>query len=271
MKKIEIEELKEIQLELLQYIHDFCIKQGINYSLCGGTLIGAVRHKGYIPWDDDIDIMMPRPDYEKFLSLFNNSQIQKNVDYKVIDCTNDKQYFQPFAKVVNIKTSLVETYDRPLESLGAYVDVFPCDGLPDDSSERDLYWKKIFRLRNLNTIIYQKKLDNIKGLKKILRKILYVVFKMLPATFYAKKVNAKARRNDFESAQFVACSVFGYGRREEVPHSVFDSYVDLTFEGRKFKAMIGYDKYLSSLYGDYMQLPPEEKRVAKHDFEVFWR
>ena len=80
-----------------------------------------------------------------------------------------------------------------------------------------------------------------------------------------------AMRNIFDSSEYVACSIFGYGRKEEMPKSVFDNFVELDFEGMKFKAMCGYETYLSNLYGDYMQLPPAEKRVAKHDFEVFWR
>lgn len=267
MKKIELQELKQLQLQIMDEIHNFCLQNSINYSICGGTLIGAVRHKGYIPWDDDIDIMMPRPDYEKFSSLFN----EQNSDLKFINCFNDKQYFQPFGKVVNTRTFMTNAYDRPLNNLGVNIDVFPCDGLPADENERGSYWKKIAKEKNWNTLYYQKVNEKEHGIKKIARKIFFTLFKIFPANRYAKKINQLAQKNVFETSEYVACSIFGYGRKEEMPKSVFNSFVDVPFENRTFKAMEGYKTYLTNLYGDYMQLPPEEKRVAKHDFEVWWR
>lgn len=267
--EISVNQLKNLQLAILQTIHNFCRNNKIRYSLCGGSLIGAVRHNGYIPWDDDIDIMMPRPDYERFFELFN--QKQKSTSLQFITCFNDKQYFQPFGKVVDIRTFMTNAYDRPLDNLGVNVDVFPCDGLPNDECERNKYWKKIAKAKNLNTLFYQKNNDKEHGIKKIIRRIFFSIFKVFPANFYAKKLNKMAMRNIFDSSEYVACSIFGYGRKEEMPKSVFDNFVELDFEGMKFKAMCGYETYLSNLYGDYMQLPPAEKRVAKHDFEVFWR
>lgn len=268
MKEIQIDELKSIQLAILEYVHDFCIKNNIRYSLCGGTLIGAVRHKGYIPWDDDIDIIMPRDDYEKFCSLF--CQDSTNSAYKLITCFNDKQYFQPFAKVVDSRTRLIESYDRPVDSLGVYVDVFPSDFLPEDFAKRNRFWRKILKKRNFATVIYQK-INKKEGLvKRICRIILYYLFRPFPANMFAKKIN-KFSAKESNLSSYVACSVFGYGRREEMSRTVFDSFVDMSFEGRQFKVMQGYDIYLSSLYGDYMKLPPKEKQVPKHDFKAYWR
>jgi len=269
-KPIGKEELKYIQLEILKEIDVFCKKHLLSYSLCGGSLLGAIRHKGYIPWDDDIDIMMPRPEYEKFSSLFN-ADLSEHANLKFINCDNDIQYFQPFGKVVDIRTFMTNAYDRPLDILGVNIDIFPCDGLPNNDAERDLYWKRIAKAKNWNTLFYQRKNDKEKGFKKIVRWFLFYLFKLFSANTYAKKLNKIAMKNDFDTSSYVACSIFGYGRKEEMPKSVFDKFVELDFEGKKFKAMQGYEIYLKNLYGDYMKLPPLEKQVAKHDFKVYWR
>ena len=107
--KITLEELKSLQMNILDYVDSFCKENNIRYSLCGGSLIGAIRHKGYIPWDDDIDIMMPRPDYDKFLALFN-----KNADsrYCAINYLTDKEFYQPFSKIVDTSTVLIISSDN---------------------------------------------------------------------------------------------------------------------------------------------------------------
>lgn len=268
MNKILIDELKSIELEILQNVHDFCVQNGINYSICGGTLIGAVRHKGFIPWDDDIDIIMPRKDYEKFKELFNNKE---NTTYKFIDCYNNKQYFQPFGKVINKKTKLVETYDRPIDEMGVYIDVFPVDGIPAGEENREKFWQKITKLKNFNTVIYAKSIEGESFIKHFIRTFLFYIFRPFPANWGANRISKFAEKVDFNASEIVASSIFGYDRKEEVVKSAFDSYVDLDFEGRKFKAMIGYDTFLKNIYGDYMQLPPVEKQVARHEFEAYWR
>lgn len=271
MRKIDIQEMRSIQLDILQNVHDFCVKNNIHYSLCGGTLIGAVRHKGYIPWDDDIDIMMPRPDYEKFIFLFSKAEEIENQDYRITNPFTDKQCFLPFSKVVNTKTRLIENYDRSMDNLGVYIDVFPVDGLPADNKKKILYWKFINKIKLLNSTIYDKNDKKEHGIKKVFRLVLFYLFRILPANIFAKRINRIAMKNNFENSDFVADSIFGYGQKEEVSKKVFEDFISLDFEDRVFYAMKGYDIYLKNVYGDYMQLPPVEKQVAKHDVEVYWR
>lgn len=268
MKELTFDEVKETQLKILDFVDSFCKENNIQYSLCGGTMIGAVRHKGYIPWDDDIDIFMPRPDYEKFCSTFN----KESGDFSVINCFSDKQYFYAFAKVTDKKTKLIEPiYDRTVKNLGVYIDLFPVDGLPDDSKKRVSYWKKMLAKRNFSTVVYKKRRPNLNVFQKITQRCFFHIFRILPANFFAKKINKFAMKNDFGSSEYVACSVFGYGRKEEMLKSVFDSFEDVDFEGRKFKALSGWKTYLTNLYGDFMMLPPKEQQVAKHSYKAYWR
>lgn len=267
-KTIDSDELKSLQLEILQVVHDFCKKNEIRYSMCGGTLIGAVRHKGYIPWDDDIDIMMPRPDYERFHVLFNE---QTDSVYKIISAYNDRQFFQPFGKVVDMRTFLKERYARPLDSLGVNIDVFPIDGLPDDEKVRDSYWKKIKQKKFIASCIYQKASKKERGVKKLVRKFLFTAFRPLPGNFFALRLHSQGKQFDFASGRIIANSIFGYGKKEEMPTTLFDDFVELDFEGRKFCSVADWKTYLTNIFGDYLVLPPENERIAKHDFEVWWR
>ena len=125
-KVLSLEEKKKASLDTLLFFHDYCEKNGLRYTLAYGTLIGAVRHKGFIPWDDDIDIQMPRPDYEKLLSGFVDTD-----EFKVISCENDKIYMFPYAKVLNRKTARLDG-DGNQDSIGLGIDLFPLDGVPDD-------------------------------------------------------------------------------------------------------------------------------------------
>lgn len=269
MKKIETEELKSLQLEIMQYVNDFCKNNNIRYSISGGTLLGAVRHKGYIPWDDDIDIMMPRPDYERFVNVFNDKS--SDSDFKVFCSYNDKQWFQPFAKVVNTKTYMTETYDKPLDNLGVNIDIFPIDGLPNDENKRNKYWNFIAKQKNISTCVYQKVNDKESGIKKNARRILYILFSFRKANFYANKLHKYGKNNQFEGSKYIANSIFGYHKKEIIPGTLFNSFVELDFEDRKFMAVEDWKTYLTNLFGDYMKLPPVEQQVTKHDFEVFWR
>lgn len=268
LKKIELEELKKLQVECLQFIHDFCKKNNIRYSVSGGTLLGAVRHKGYIPWDDDIDIMLPRPDYEKFCSAFN---ADNNSQFKVFCSYNDPQWFLPFAKVVNTKTFMKEWYDKPVDNMGVYVDVFPIDGLPNDEIKREKYWSFIARRKTISTCVYQKNYEKEKGVKKILRRILYNLFSFKKQNFYANKLHKMGMKNPFENSFYVANSLYGYHKKETMPGNLFDKFVEVKFEGKEFMAVSDWNTYLTNLFGDYMKLPPVEQQVSNHHYEVWWR
>lgn len=267
MKKMSLEEIKVVQLNILKEVSSFCEKNNINYFLAGGTLLGAIRHKGYIPWDDDIDLLMPRPDYDLFLKLFNKDN---NKNIKVLSNEIDSSFPYTFAKVIDCNTYLKENtlLNYPL---GINIDIFPIDGFPNDLKKSKRFIRKVGLLKNIYTVkIIKKRKD-----RNIVKKIILNVAKMFAKPFnilaLVKKIILLSKTYKYEECKFVGCLVWGYGIKERVPKFVFENAIDVEFEHSLYKAPVGYDIYLKSLYGDYMKLPPEEKRKTHHSYIAYWK
>lgn len=260
MKTIPFAEQRAIQLKLLQEISEFCNKNDITYFLAYGTLIGAIRHKGFIPWDDDIDIAMPRNDYEHFVRTFNDAYPFS----KVVDMHNNKKYGFAFAKVHDTRTIVFET-QYAQDCFGVYVDVFPLDGIKGES--------QIYKSLKLRKLLHTKKANYTQ--RKLSKKIINFIGKivLLPYSVHSllKLVEKNATLYPFGTTPKCACIVEPFGTKEIVDTSIFSSAIDGEFEGKKYKIPIGYDKWLRSIYGDYMQLPPKEKRVTHHVYEAWWK
>ena len=262
MKKItDISELHEIELGIMKAIRDFCDSRGIRYFLCGGTLLGAVRHKGFIPWDDDADIGMLRPDLERFCREFCSDR------FAVISAKTDPRYINPFPKVVDTSTRM-EEYSNPSERMGVFVDLCPFDGAPDPS----FYPRTGSRLWNLATHVLSQRCRPVFSRRYPFKAT--VVFgsplRLLPNHWFVRILDRIASRHPTDTAPFIGGIVMGYGPREILPRSVFEGSVEVEFEGETFKAMSGWDRYLSALYGDYMTPPPPSQRIPKHSFAA-WR
>jgi len=263
MKEVTIEEIRQIQLDILQKIHDFCLEKGYRYSLGGGSLLGAVRHKGYIPWDDDIDIMMPRPDYEKLWREF----VGKYENLGVQNYYTDPSYVMRHTRIYDKQTYLVSTNAIG----GVFVDVFAIDGLPPYDLFMSSYIKRYkslqVRLRRTTQLH-----DEIQWGKKIWRiknffKSPFRIFRPLVIKQYEKLFDSYP----FESSDYAGAITGMYGEKEYMQAEVFRHYTELPFEGHQFMAIADYDAYLAKHYGDYMQLPPEEKRVTHHKFKIYWK
>lgn len=260
MTAISLDELRNIQLDLLQRTAEFCEENGIRYFLCGGTLIGAIRHKGFIPWDDDIDIAMPRQDYDRFIKTFNKSENY----YQVVNLDINPDYAYCFAKVYDNRTIMKELH-YPGDSFGVFIDVFPADGVNNVSQIRKIMMLHKF----LNT-----KRANYYN-RTIVKKIINTFGKLLLLPFSAHQIatwmDNEARRYALGSVPMAGVIANPLGVGEMVDKSVFDSEVYREFEGREYRVPIGYDAWLRSVYGDYMQLPPEEHRVTHHTFKAWWK
>lgn len=259
-KPLSIEEIKKVELSILEFIDAICRNNNIKYFLAYGTLLGAVRHVGFIPWDDDVDIYMLREDYMKFIKITSEHQDKR---YQMLSSYNDPLYYYEFAKVVDNKTKINVKNVKENPKEGVWVDIFPLDSVS-------------------NYIKLQKSIINISVACRILsvykrfpsekrNKVFYplwFVSKLVGPRFFLKITEklAMGGHND---------EMVGYMASMGVNHFYFpkrwcDRTCVVEFEGNKYPAFEQYDEYLKYQYGDYMQLPPEDKRIS-HPVEAYWR
>ena len=258
-KKLTLREIQLEELEILKKFIDFAKENNLTYFVCGGTLIGAVRHKGFIPWDDDIDICMPRPDYDKLIELSKNKLISKEYEVRAIELKNTKY---PFAKIVN-KNIVVQSKSK--EDKNLWIDVFPIDGISDDERKAKEQIKKITMCKQIEYLKNTKCFDIIKENKSKLNKAKKILLKpfamILSQRIISKKMIKISKENDYLKTKRLGAYIWGYGEKEILDRSVFEKRIELQFENINISAPIGYHEYLSSLYGDYMKLPPKEKQI----------
>lgn len=251
---------KEIKNRLLKIMIQFkklCDIYGLEYSLVGGTLLGAIRHKGFIPWDDDVDIAMDRPTYNRMISIFSRKNVlPSNLKLVGFDVENS---IYPFIKIVDTQTKVDEiTAD---ESIGLWIDIFPIDGLPDDLKKIKKVYKEASILHSLISLIPSKKEGSSK-LKNIIKPMAINISKNVIGykriNYWCKKLCLKY---PYENAVNVGCIIWGRGlEKEAMLKSDFERKITVNFEGESFKAISNYDTYLTNLYGNYMSLPPENDR-----------
>ncbi len=262
MKELKEIELKPKLVNELKIIDEFCNKYNLTYFLMYGTLLGAVRHNGFIPWDDDIDIVMPRKDYEIFVKTFNSF----NKNYSVIDCFSNKKYYLPWAKVIDNNTILIEKIDIKC-NIGLYIDVFPLDNVPDDIKINNRLIKQINRLnaiRNYKYMTYNKNV--IKNIAKFCLKFLLLPFSI---NYICRKSEKLSKKYNDENTSDVSIICWMLNSKLKFPKELFSKSCEIKFEDYYFKCPIGYDVILKIRYGNYMELPPVEQRVKHHSFEVF--
>ena len=266
------EEQKSVMLNILCEFAAYCENHNLRYFLDAGTLLGAVRHKGYIPWDDDIDVNMPIEDYDKFINLTkeDNGYISEHL---IVKYPEDTIY--PFLKIEDDRTILVEFPEKYPMEVGIYIDVFPKVGIKDDGFES----KIVCALSSLygymqwfnKFSIYAWK---IKGnfIKKIIAAIGRTVINdpNIPVRRQKRLIDKYVKKNPLSKCKYVTTLTNGEFHKRADKH-YFDDYLMMPFENIEFRVPIGYKEYLSCLYGDnYMQLPPIENRVA-HDTVIFWK
>jgi len=259
--------LQSLELETLKIFHNVCKKHNLKYFLIGGTLIGAVRHGGFIPWDDDIDVGMPRQDYNILLKNADKWFPQK---LRLAHWRNTEQYVYNFSKLENRNTLLIE---KPYQHLtkrkgGVYIDIFPFDGMPSYRITQ-LTWYCIVRAINRLTILMHcnTTLGVAKNYKDLGKACLG---KICQSIFSDKKIHAfydkLMQKFSFETSDFVINHSGMWGIRELFPKNLFGKLKTIDFENHEFYTVSDYDSFLSLVYGDYMKLPPLEKRVSHHDF-----
>lgn len=261
MRRVQGEELKKIQLGILDQVADFCEKNDINYWIDCGTLLGAIRHKGYIPWDDDIDIGMLRKDYERFSELFNDRDDQ----YRFICAEKTLNAYYAHGKVLDTTTTLYEPDVNGYKTC-INVDIFVYDNVPDEKMAEKMYDKRD-KYRFFQGVRFATEKPSGNALRRAMVYLFRYMLKLLPKDYFIQKMAGNAKQYRNQETKYVGN--FTSFARMLCEKDVFDSFITAEFEGKAYKIPVGYDRWLKAFYGDYMQLPPEDKRVSHHKFEAF--
>lgn len=264
MKQITNEDLQRCELEILQSVATFCENQGLRYSIAYGSLIGAIRHKGFIPWDDDMDIVMPRKDYEIFLSTYKHDR------FYIGSVEFDENWPYPFAKCID-DTIILDEHIRGCKPIGAYIDIFPLDGLPNDKIEIEKVYKRVVsRWKILSIGFRQARNKDVKNPIRIIGRYVRTTACYLFRKQIIRKMIESAKKYDYDSSEYVGNQTLGtYGLRNALEKGKLGGSTQVTFEGRIYKAFQGYDYYLRHIYGDYMKIPDKEHQV-KHFNDISW-
>lgn len=249
--------LKEIQQReklILDYIADICEKNNLRYTLAYGTLLGAVRHKGFIPWDDDVDISLPRPDYEKLIEI-----LVKNPSDKFKLYTPDTTgYFYTYAKVSDTETKIVENYIDDIDGMGIWIDIFPFDG---SKGKNSLHSKICHILQKCRAASVYSTFPKGRGGNWFLWKICRIV----GYKFFLKAFVKLSKKHKYSKCDLVVSTNY----QHHFPRQIFEEYIKVDFDGNQYDAVKDYDQYLKILFNDYMTLPPESDRVD-HNLKVIY-
>lgn len=265
MKELTLQELKEIEFDILKMFDAFCKENNIRYFLSHGTLLGAVRYKKFIPWDDDVDLLIPREDYNKMISLFKDSD-----RYQLFAFEKNKDYRYPYAKLCDMTTRKDEFgYNNGIE-LGVDIDIFPLDAWDDDFKKAKQEVKCIRKNMVCLGLTKLKKPDSVNPIKRFVKGIVMIFCKMIGSEFFIKNILKASCKEEQQGTNYLGCKAWCvYGERGIIPASAFADTIDIEFEGEFFLAPKDYDTYLTCLYGDYLPEPPKEKQKTHHSFKAY--
>lgn len=265
MQKCNDFEIKKILLDILIYFDKLCKKNNLNYSLYAGTLLGAIRHQGFIPWDDDVDVIMPLPDYQKFLNIpeINTNNARYRLHDRSTETDNSEKYVFPFAKLEDEKTQI--SFEASHDKGGAFVDIFPITGFPESEAEISDYERKILTIRPKiprTTIIGQ-------GLLRKMRNKFYRKNYQKYRDYYIELV----KTYPYEKSNEVGQNVWPINKPglsgEHFSKSWMQDYTSVKFEGYNLSVITNYEKLLELKYGDWKKLPPKDQQVAHHAFQLY--
>ena len=267
MKKIDSDEFKILTLEMLKQFDKICAENDLCYVIDYGTLLGAVRHSGFIPWDDDVDVVMPRKDYDRLISLFDNDDDLFGNNYKLSTMENKYSTQKPYLNLIDTRTITISQQRKEKYYYPIWIDVFPMDYSYPNSKESMNAHKKCFSLLHkiqlahsagwrINAEMHgwyleRRYLPFVKKYKKEIEKV-------------ARKANEMAIRSSEYTNYYSA-----YKNRDTAPKEYFEKIVEIEFEKIWVKSSACFEERLTRLYGDYMSLPPEGKRIP-HVTDAYW-
>ncbi len=255
--------LHQVDLEIVKEVVAICEKHGFTYFMLGGTMLGAIRHKGFIPWDDDIDLGIPRKDYDRFLAIAPK-ELSKHL--KLVNYHTDPEYHYYIARILDTETKVEEErIGNDNRFTNASIDIFPVDGTPNNNVLRKVYFFRVLYHRALMSLCYKDSIDR-KRPRGTAEKVLLWVMERLPVekmtTPYKQKekIDKLLRKQKVEGSKFIGNIMGAYRTKEIVPAEFYGKGKMYPFEDIELRGMEMADEYLKWTYGDYMQLPPEDKR-----------
>ena len=264
MKEVTFEESRRIQLSILCYFDAFCREHQLRYSLGEGTLIGAVRHKGFIPWDDDIDVIMLREDYDRFLSIYDGDK------YSLKSIKSEQNWRDCYSRLSDNSTCVYWELTPTITNHGIWVAIFPVDNIPDD----DVEWNRMKqRSRLLQMLCCAKYTDSMFNSKRarFIKPLIQFYSSIHSANYFVKKAEKTICKYKGISTKRRTVLAIWWATYPAFRSEVFDEYIEMEFEGHNFLVLKYYDEYLRGQYGDYMTLPPVESRVPQHHMKAYWK
>ena len=268
-KELTMKEIQDVSLEILKQVADLCEEQNIRYFLLAGTLLGAIRHKGFIPWDDDIDIMMPRPDYDRFLEYLYHHKLPNLTLFNRKTC---KEYPYMISRISDDRY-ILESENEDSVGMGVFIDIYPMDGMGatlEDALKYGLYNDR------MSSFCFQatRKHFAIETTKSKFRKAVkfpvYLISKAIGKDFFMDRIEKHTGKYDYETSEWVGDLIWLSGGANEIfKREWLDDYIMAPFEKYEFRIPKEYDAVLKHLFGDYMKLPPEKDRVGHHYYKVY--
>ncbi len=268
-KYLSLEELQDANLTLLREFDALCGELSLRYDLCGGTLLGAVRHAGFIPWDDDIDVSMPRPDYERLLELVARGAASVAANRKIVS-NRDNTFSRHYARYVRLDLRRSSDYSSDGDCPFIGIDIFPHDGMPEDENASRRLVSRIGLMRRVLLLALSKQGISSRGrMVACAKDAIRPFICLIGPNVIARALDRTCQSVPFETAKFVGGISGMYGMKERWLKKQMLPQTEIEFCGCLFSTYKNYDLYLTSLYGNYMELPPVEHRIP-HGDKAYW-
>lgn len=268
MRELSLREIQICSLEILMDIDRVCRANSLKYCILFGTLIGAIRHKGFIPWDDDIDIGMTRKDYDMFLNIY-----KKQGRFRIVNPDTEVKCPYMITRISDDRYKLVSPYGSDYE-IGTFVDIYPYDGVGntekatnDIVSKSQKYSKGLAKCLEKNPVASVRNLH--RGLKKWLLLPLFIVPKIVGADYYREKLFKLKDCYKYDNSSLIGCVSWALIKKEVFQKEWIEDVIDMTFEDKLVMAPKFFDEMLKRNFGNYMELPPEKERVGHHFYKIY--
>lgn len=266
-KELNMDEIHAVTLDVLKKIDELTTELGLPYYMAYGSLIGVVRHQGFIPWDDDLDIMMHRADYEKFLDYCINHE-EELYPYRLLSIRNNENYPHMIARLCNVEYPVVVNNEIPC-GMGVFVDIYPLDGMGSDLEQLKPAVKRSHRLVDMDFWATRLKFEKPKKWYRIPDKFVrYCYSKLRGKAYIQKELEKMGQMFPYEDSKYIGVITWG---SDMMPFEkeYFASTVRMLFETMEVPVPVEYKKVLEKLYGNYMEMPPVEKRCPQHNYSAY--